>query len=100
MRTYRSESARATAVFKYFIFSWFASLFTYSCFLAVCAAADIVNIMLVSILIAAQLITWVTMGTGMCMVYDSLDHPPTPKEKTPEKIDLTERIIPVFVNRK
>lgn len=98
---YRSESARATAIFLWFKFSWFVSLVTCGLFLAVCAYAHIVTVPMVLFLIFCQNIMWLTGGFCMLVAYKSLEQdPPTPKEKTPEKLELVERIIPVFTNRK
>ena len=101
MREYRSESARATAIFVWFRFSWVVSLFTAGMFLAVCAYVNIVTVPMVLFLIAMQNIMWLVGGFCMLVAYKSLEQdPPTPTEKTPEKLELIERIIPVYTNRK
>jgi len=97
---YKSEHARQAAVFKYFLVSWFATLATFGGFAAVCAATGILNVPLVLVLIAAQNISWIVCGTLMCAVFDSLGHPPTPKEKAPENHELKERIIPVYKGKR
>jgi len=100
-QVYRSETARAGAIFLYFKFSWFVSLVTYGLFLAVCAYAHIVTVPMVLFLIACQNITWLVGGFCMLAAYKSLEQtPPPPREKTPEKIELIERIIPVYTSRK
>jgi len=94
---YRSESARATAIFVWFRFSWVVSLFTAGMFLAVCAYVNIVTVPMVLFLIAMQNIMWLVGGFCMLVAYKSLEQdPPTPKEKTIEKIEVVERIIPFY----
>jgi hypothetical protein len=74
--SYRSESARANAVFKYFVVSWFATLLTFGLFLAVAAWAGVVNVVLVLVIIAAQNVMWMVSGVLMTAVLDSLSDPP------------------------
>jgi len=97
MTTYHSNAKDSTAVFLYFKFSWWVSLVTYGLFLAVCAYAHIVTVPMVLFLIACQNITWLVGGFCMLCAYKSLQqNPPTPKEKTIEKIEVVERIIPFY----
>jgi len=101
MTTYHSNAKNSTAVFLYFKFSWFVSLFTYGMFLAVCAYAHIVTVPMVLFLIACQNISWLIGGFCMLSAYKSLEPtPPTPKEKQPEKLEVIERIIPVYKGKR
>jgi len=95
---YRSESARAAAVFKYFMVSWFATLFTFGLFLTVAAWADVINIVLVLLMIAGQNLMWIVSGVLMTAVFDSLS-PPTPPKTVHEK-QPNDRIIPVYKGKK
>jgi len=95
---YKSESARATAVFKYFMVSWFATLFTFGLFLAVAAWAGVINIILVLLMIAGQNLMWIVSGMLMTAVFDSLN-PPTPPPHIAEK-QPNDRIIPVYKGKK
>jgi len=78
---YKSESARASAVFRYFLVSWFATLTTFGLFLIVAAWAGVVNVVLILVIIAAQNISWIVTGTLMTAVLDSLNTPPTPPKE-------------------
>jgi len=100
MKDYKSEAARKEAVFKYFLVAYIATLITFSAFLAVSIAAGIANVPLILVLIAAQNISWITTGTMMCAVFDSLGTPPPPprekwktvtqSNKVTGKTDVTE----------
>lgn len=96
---YRSEAARAGAVYKFALISWLATLFTYGLLTIVCLLAGILNIYLVLLLIVGQSITWGIMFILLAATFDSLDNPPTPKEKTPKDLEIVERIIPVYTRR-
>jgi ABC-type Fe3+-siderophore transport system permease subunit len=95
---YKSESARAGAVFRYFLVSWFATLFTFGLFLAVAAWAGVLNVVLVLIIIAAQNVMWMLSGILMTAVFDSLT-PPTLPTHVAEK-HPNDRIIPVYKGKK
>lgn len=97
---YSSESARANAVLRYFIVSYVATLLTFSLFLAVAAYAGVVNLVLVLLLIAAQNLSWIVCGVLMTAVFDSLNSPPAPPEKTPKDDGIKERIIPVYKGKR
>lgn len=102
MNHYRSESARASAVFKYFLFSYVATFITFGSFAIVCGASGVLSAKIVIIIIALQNIAWVNCGVCMCMVFDSLGQSPpllTVNEKQPPKEKIKERIIPVFTKR-
>jgi len=98
---YKSEAARANAVFKYFVFSFVATAVTFGSFTAVCFAAGAINTPIILLIIALHQVSWVTCGVCMAAVFDSLgEDPPTPREKTPPGEQLKERIIPVYKGKR
>lgn len=82
MIKYTSESARANAVFRYFLVAYVGSMVTYAMLTAVSAYVGILNVPIILLLITGQNITWLVTATLMCAVLGSLTTPPTPpKEK-------------------
>lgn len=98
---YKSEVTRANAVFRYFVFSFVATAVTFASFTAVCFAAGAINVPIILMIIALHQVSWVTCGVCMAAVFDSLgEDPPAPKEKTPQKEQINERIIPVYKGKR